>query len=342
MFALGQLYVLMSRVTDPNLFHGVGLPPADLLDDVARAWAAIGLDVNACFTAAAKVTGEWAYTAPPAGTDPCLNVRSRLKPIHQEERSVKLKLFSLCEILNPQPRAANVVHALLSWIDSADLASQANKEKPPFTRDDGSDIFPEGEEWWLTEIEKRKTPETQLDLASDNIAEDDLTINPSEAGSDTEESDTDGSASMSTDGGLPLIPRGRTRVNRLVAPMPGTMHHTVAAGPAATIHGSAFAATRRRLTKKTHMPAPQSTVTAKPDELDVLLAGAPGGKLVVSRDSYHSLPPSVQGAFKRGDARIVVAEDEGSHSSASQVADSLFALPRTRTPSRGAASASTP
>ena len=180
-----------------------------------------------------------------------------------------------------------------------------------------------------------------MDLASDNIAEDDLTINPSEAGSDTEESDTYGSASMSTDGGLPLIPRGRTRVSRLVAPMPCTMHHTVAAGPATAVHGSAFAATRRRLTKKTHMPAPQSTVAGKPDELDVLLAGAPGGKLVVSRDSYHSLPPSVQGAFKRGDARIVVAEDEGCHSSANTVADSRFALPRTRTPLRGAASAST-
>ena len=59
MFALGQLSVLWSRVTDPKLFHGVGLPPADLLDEVARAWAEIGLDVNECFTAAAKVTGEW-------------------------------------------------------------------------------------------------------------------------------------------------------------------------------------------------------------------------------------------------------------------------------------------
>ena len=88
------------------------------------------------------------------------------------------------------------------------------------------------------------------------------------------------------------------------------------------------------------MPAPQSTVAGKPDELDVLFAGAPGGKLVVSRDSYRSLPPSVQGAFKRGDTRIVVAEDEGCHSSASTVADSLLALPRTRTPLRVAAAAS--
>merc|ERR1711949_92424 len=67
MFALGQIYVLWSRVTDPNLFYGVGLPPADLLDDVARAWAASGLDVHACFAEVAKVSGERAYTASPAG-----------------------------------------------------------------------------------------------------------------------------------------------------------------------------------------------------------------------------------------------------------------------------------
>ena len=141
MFALGQLYVLWSRVTDPNLFHGVGLPPADLLDDVARAWAAAGLDLHACFAEVAKVTGEWTYTAPPAGVDPCHHVRARLKPVHQEERRVKLKLFSLSEILNPQPRAANVVHALLSWIDQADIASQSKQEKPSFIRDDGSAFF---------------------------------------------------------------------------------------------------------------------------------------------------------------------------------------------------------
>ena len=72
-----------------------------------------------------------------------------------------------------------MVHALLSWIDQADIASQSKQEKPPFMRDDGSAIFPEGEAWWLTELEQRKAPEPQLDLASDNIAEDDLTVNPS-------------------------------------------------------------------------------------------------------------------------------------------------------------------
>ena len=82
---LGNYTFSGGRVTDPNLFHGVGLPPTDLLDDVARAWAAIGLAVNECFTAVAKVTGEWTYTAPAAGMDPCFNVKSRC--IHSNKSS---------------------------------------------------------------------------------------------------------------------------------------------------------------------------------------------------------------------------------------------------------------
>ncbi len=52
MFALGQLYVLWSRVTSPTLFCAVGLPPADMLDEVARGWRDAGLDVEKCFEAA--------------------------------------------------------------------------------------------------------------------------------------------------------------------------------------------------------------------------------------------------------------------------------------------------
>ena len=51
-----------------------------------------------------------------------------------------------------------MVHALLSWIDQADIASQPEQDKPPFMRADGSAIFPEGEEWWLTDLEHRKAP----------------------------------------------------------------------------------------------------------------------------------------------------------------------------------------
>eukprot|EP00973_Karenia_brevis_P047135 6541838-Karenia_brevis.AAC.1 len=34
-FAYGQLYVLVSRVADPANFELIGLPPADLLEEVA-------------------------------------------------------------------------------------------------------------------------------------------------------------------------------------------------------------------------------------------------------------------------------------------------------------------
>ena len=42
-FAHGQVYVLVSRVTDPWNLCLIGLPPADLLDEVAAAWAAAGV-----------------------------------------------------------------------------------------------------------------------------------------------------------------------------------------------------------------------------------------------------------------------------------------------------------
>ena len=57
-FALGQVYVLWSCVTDPEHFRAVGLPPADLLDALARAWAAEGVDVDASFDAATTVAGD--------------------------------------------------------------------------------------------------------------------------------------------------------------------------------------------------------------------------------------------------------------------------------------------
>ena len=107
---------------------------------------------------------------------------------------------------------------------------------------------------------------------------------------------------------------------------------------------------RRRLRKKTCVASHRQSQEEQPDELNVLLAGspggkllasrdaqpagldellagAPGGKLVVSRDSYRDLPPSVRGAFKRGDPRVVVVDDEG-HRSSERVAAESFALPR--------------
>ena len=66
---------------------------------------------------------------------------------------------------------------------------------------------------------------------------------------------------------------------------------------------------QKTVEKKNATVADHQVASDQPtDDLDVLLAGAPGGKLVVSRDSYHDLPRSVQGAFKRDDPRIVVVE----------------------------------
>ena len=48
-FAHGQLYVLISRVTDPRNFHWIGLPPKDMLEDVASALIAKGIDVDEFF-----------------------------------------------------------------------------------------------------------------------------------------------------------------------------------------------------------------------------------------------------------------------------------------------------
>ena len=306
MFALGQLYVLWSRVTDPTLFHAVGLPPADLLDDVAAAWNEAGLDVGDCVAKAAKVTGEWEYTAAAVGVDHCRNVRARLKPVYQEERRVKLRLFTVQEILNPQPKAADVVHALLEWIDAADAASQSNREKPLFVRPDGNPIFPADEEWWLTELEKRKTHEAHIDLASDNIAGDNLTDNPSDAGLSSDGHDTESDESVSTDEGLPLIPRARRRLSDYTV---GASHKNeqCTVMKSDTIPSNA---PKRRLRTKTRIERHCPTIEENTDDIDALLAGAPGGKLHVSRDAYHDLPPSVQGAFKRGDPRIVVVDSE--------------------------------
>ena len=56
-FAQGQVYVLISRVTDPSNLQLVGLPPLDSLDAVMAAWAAAGLDAIECLRNAVSVIG---------------------------------------------------------------------------------------------------------------------------------------------------------------------------------------------------------------------------------------------------------------------------------------------
>ena len=171
-------------------------------------------------------------------------------------------------------------------------------------------------------------------------------MNPSEAGSATDESDTDGGDSTATDEGMPLIPRVRKRLSAY--PVSAARKNE----DGTSMKGNTLTPPppRRRLRKKTCVASHRQSQEEQPDELDVLLAGAPGGnllvsrdaqpaeldellagdpggKLVVSRDSYHDLPPSVRGAFKRGDPRVVVADDEGRRSS-ERVAAESFTLPR--------------
>ena len=58
-FALGQVYVLVSRVTDPANFHLVGVPPKDLVEAVAMALRAAGFDCDEVFNRAVGVSNEW-------------------------------------------------------------------------------------------------------------------------------------------------------------------------------------------------------------------------------------------------------------------------------------------
>ena len=174
-------------------------------------------------------------------------------------------------------------------------------------------------------------------MAGDNIAEDDLATNPSEVGSATDDSDTDGGDSTATDEGVPLIPRVRRRLSAYTLSASSKSEHgAVMKGDTVTPE-----APRRRLRKKTCIGGHRPSQEEQPDELGELLAGAPGGKLVVSRDAYHDLPPSVRGAFKRGDPRIVVADSEDHHSSARAFAESFVLPPCSHQQLRGAGSSST-
>jgi hypothetical protein len=57
-FALGQVYVLASRCTDPQNFSLIGLPPKDLLEDVYAAWQRAGKDAEAVLRKNLTVTRE--------------------------------------------------------------------------------------------------------------------------------------------------------------------------------------------------------------------------------------------------------------------------------------------
>ncbi len=187
-----EVYVLISRVTDPRNFELLGIPPLDLLEDVAEAWRAAGMDVVDCLRRATEVTCEWVYT--PGARE----IRDRLRPKFVSEHTVPVKARKLAEILNPQPRASVVIRKLLDWIDRVDIASQRGDPRPPFATPSGLSIFPEDDDpWWLTELSRRAQEEPpapgdedgpQEEDAEEGKPEDALTDDedpPSEDGSDT-------------------------------------------------------------------------------------------------------------------------------------------------------------
>ena len=164
-FAHGQVYVLWSRITKPSDFHLVGLPPVDLLNEVAAAWKAAGLNVDTCFAHAVNVTNDWQYTPASNNEDATKNVAARLKAKWDHQRRVPLKLRRTKDILRPQPATATVLESILNWIDEQDLASQkpnADKKTSPRAVQNFIEILRAApKDWWMTEMERRKRPEDQ-------------------------------------------------------------------------------------------------------------------------------------------------------------------------------------
>ena len=161
-FAWGQLYVLISRVTDPANLHLIGLPPKDLMEEVAHALKRCGYSEIDTFIRWTDVSREWEYK---------VSSKSFVQR-YIRERQVPMTHKTLDEILNPQPIAGRVLLKLLDYIDRVDRASQDGSPRPKFVGDDGEPIFPPSghpdELWWLTELSRRKTEER---MARDELLE---------------------------------------------------------------------------------------------------------------------------------------------------------------------------
>ncbi len=214
-FAHGSAYVSCSRSTDPANLVCIGLPPKDLLDDVAACWRARGLDVHDCMEAAATVTGEWEYDrslGPTDGTSraAAVDVFSRLKRKRIQGRLVPVQLRTLEQILKPQQQMAEVMDRFLSWVDRENDAVRAGEPPPAFETEAGGPIFPNPSEceWWLTDVRQRRPPEERKDTAKKPVVEDGPDMSDSDAERCTSEHgglSGDGGAvgdALGSDGGL--------------------------------------------------------------------------------------------------------------------------------------------
>ena len=95
--------MLVSRVTDPKNFSLVGIPPRDLIEDLAQELLRQGIDVDAFFEKACQVTADWKYERSMA------KVVDRIQQKFCNERTVPLKFRTLAEVLNPQPEALVII-----------------------------------------------------------------------------------------------------------------------------------------------------------------------------------------------------------------------------------------
>ena len=190
MFAYGQLYVLVSRVTDPDNFELIGLPPADLLDAVVQAWQEAGMNVEECLQRALGVTKEFEYV--PGAAALC----DRIRPVFKGERTTQIRHKDFGEILIPQPRATAVYRRLLDWIDRVDTASQVpGAPRPAFLTAQGDCIFPDEEDtWWLLDRKRKATESEEKDDEDGPILEEDAV-----SGDDAEALVTDSSADSDED-----------------------------------------------------------------------------------------------------------------------------------------------
>ena len=167
-----------------------GLPPADLLEEVAAAWEAAGLDVVECMRKAVSVTNDWEYKP---GTGP---LHTRLERRQIKERRIPVVHRDLQEILRPQPDALTVIQKLLDWIDRVDLASQRGGGRPAFTTLTGDPIFPPKEqEWWMTDV-RRNNREQQPGADEDGPVTD---VDEVQDETDDEDSESDKASERAED-----------------------------------------------------------------------------------------------------------------------------------------------
>ena len=80
-----EVYVLISRVTDPQNLMLTGLPPKDLWEDISQLWLRAGINIDDAWKRACSVTNEWVYEPGPGP------LRSRIRQRIMRERSIPLK-----------------------------------------------------------------------------------------------------------------------------------------------------------------------------------------------------------------------------------------------------------